>query len=191
MRRVSNFFYRISTGWVTLIALLIFIVFTATVLPAQSAQAGEASQGAGTPDLSFTYYSANTLYNWAEAYGEAGRQAYVRARFTFDVAWPLVYTTFLVTATSWLFARGYPPGSSWRLANLTPLIGMLFDFMENISTSLVIARYPAETPVVASLAGVFTLLKWLFVIGSMLVLVFGAVAALMARRKERKPQPDG
>ena len=190
MRRLSDFLYRISTGWVSLVALLIFIVFTASVLPAQSRQAGEASQGAGTPDLSFTYYSAETLYKWAEAYGEAGRQAYVRARFTFDVAWPLVYTFFLVTATSWLFARGFPPGSPWRLANLTAVVGMLFDFLENFSTSLVIARFPAETPVIASLAGVFTLLKWLFVIGSLLVLAVGAVAALLARVKKPKPQPD-
>lgn len=185
MVRLSSFFYRISTGWVALAALLIFVVFTATVLPDQAAKAEEAAQGEDTPDLSFSYYSASTLYQWAEAYGQAGRQAYVRARFTFDLAWPLVYTFFLITATSWLFNKGLAAGSRWRPLNLIPLAAMLFDLLENSATSLVIARYPAQTPVVDSLAGVFTLLKWGLVLLSMALVLIGLVAALAAawRRK--------
>jgi hypothetical protein len=182
LNRLSAFFMRISSGWVTLLALVIFILFTALVLPAQAAKAEQAAQGAGAPDTSFAYYSANQLYAWAEAYGEAGRQEYVRARFTFDVAWPAVYFFFLVTALSWLFQRGFPPGSRWRLANLAPLAAVLFDFLENISTSLVMARYPELTPGVDALAGVFTLLKWLFVLGSFLLLLVGVVAALRGHR---------
>ena len=114
----------------------------------------------------------------AEAYGEQGRKAYIRARFTFDAVWPLVYTLFLVTAISWVFGKAFAPGSLWQRVNLVPLLGMLFDFLENVSTSLVMARFPDQTPVLAGLAPVFTLVKWVLLGGSFVLLLVGIVAAI-------------
>lgn len=182
MIRFSQWLQRYSTGPVALAALLVFIAFSALVLPRQSRSQGNE---AGTPDLSI-YYSAADLYRWAEAYGEQGRQDYVRARFTFDVAWPLVYTFFLVTAIGWLCARAFEPGSRWQLANLAPVLGMLFDFLENIATSLVMSRYPQPTPLLDSLAGIFTLLKWGFIAASFLLLVVALGAAIWKRISQRQ-----
>ncbi|MEJ2601170.1 MAG: hypothetical protein P8Z00_22760 [Anaerolineales bacterium] len=117
-------------------------------------------------------------YRYAEAYGAAGRQAYVQARFTFDLIWPLVYASFLVTSISWLSSRAFPTHSLWQRANLVPLLGLLFDYLENLATSLVMLRYPQTTPVVDVLAPVFTGLKWIFVFGSFVVLLAGVIAAL-------------
>ena len=189
MRKTSSWLYGISTGWVALAGLVIFFIFTATVLPSQAAKAEEAAAGAGSPDLSFTYYPAATLYQWADQYGASGRQAYVRARFTFDLAWPVVYTIFLVTSISWTFGRGFPPHSPWRLANLLPLAAVLFDLLENISASLVIARFPLRTAGFDSLAGVFTLLKWFLVFASSAALLVGIFAALASWLRRRQTQP--
>ena len=52
---------------------------------------------------------------------------------------------------------------------------------------LVMARYPALTPGIASLAGVFTALKWLFVYGSFVVLLVGVAAWLWRRFAGRAP----
>jgi hypothetical protein len=172
---------RHSTGRVALAALLIFILFSALVLPRQSRpQASEA----GTPDLSL-FYTRGDLYRWAEAYGELGRQDYVRLRFTFDVAWPLVYTFFLVTSISWLSGKAFQSGSRWQLANLAPVLGMLFDFLENVATSLVMVRFPQPTPVLDALAGVFTLLKWGFIAVSF-VLLLAALGATIWKRLFRR-----
>jgi hypothetical protein len=174
MMRLSRWLQRYSTGRVALAALLVFLAFSALVLPRQSRpQASEA----GTPDLALLY-SRGDLYRWAEAYGEQGRRDYVRARFTFDVAWPLVYTFFLVTAISWLCGKAFQPGSRWQLANLAPVLGMMFDFLENIATSLVMWRFPQPTPVLDSLAGVFTLLKWGFIAASFGLLLAALGAAV-------------
>lgn len=182
MKRISGWLVEKSTGWVFLAALVIFILFTALVLPGQASTAESNrldadGQAVGSPDTSL-YYSAEHLYRIAEAYGPEGRAAYIRARFTFDVIWPLVYTFFMLTAISYLGRRAFPMGSPWRLANFLPLLGVLFDFLENFSTSLVMARYPLETPIVAELAGVFTLLKWLFIGLSFLVLVVWLLLAV-------------
>ena len=161
------------------------MLFTALVLPTQSAQAEKVSQGADTPDLSF-YYSVDELYTMAETYGDQGRQAYIRARFTFDLLWPVVYTVFLATSLSWLFVRGFSNRSRWQFANLVPVLGMMFDYFENISTSLVMFRYPARTPVVDFLAPLFTAIKWVFVSGSFVLVVIGIGASLIAWIKNRK-----
>lgn len=172
--QISKWVRQGSTGWVALAALLVFLVFTVLVLPRQARQAEQATGSAASPDTSFLYTPAD-LYRMAESYGEQGRHAYVRARFTFDLVWPLVYTLFLVTAVSWVFGRAFAPDSRWQRANLAPLLGALFDYLENLSTSLVMLRYPAHTPAVDLLAPLFTALKWGLLGVSFLLLLGGLV----------------
>lgn len=182
--RLSNLLHRIAKGWVAISSLLILLVFTMLVLPAQTSRSKATSGGAGTPDLSF-YYSADELYQMAEAYGSEGRQEYVRARFTFDLIWPVVYTLFLVAGIGWLYQRAFEPGTRWQLGNVVPVIGALFDYLENIATSLVMLRYPAATPVVDVVASLFTILKWTLVGGSFILLIIGLAKYVWLRLKGR------
>lgn len=175
-RTLSNGLYRVSNGWLALLGLLIFAFFIAVILPAEAERAAATSGGAGSPDSSF-FYSAEDLYGFADAYGPEGRAEYIRARFSFDVIWPLAYGFFFVMAISWTFGYAFDAGSRWRWGNLVPVLGVLFDFLENVSASLVMWRYPLRTPVVAELTPVFSLIKWTFVNGSFVVVLFGVAAA--------------
>jgi hypothetical protein len=168
---------RFSTGPVTLTALVIFILFTIFVLPAQTAPGSDKTNRTTTPDLSL-YYTTSDLYHMAEAYGPAGRSDYLRIRWTFDLVWPLVYAFFLVTCIGWLSVRLTPADSRWRFANLVPVLGALLDYFENASTSLVMARYPLSTLLVDALAPVFTLFKWIFISASFVLVLFGLLAAV-------------
>jgi len=168
--RLSNWLLEICTGRIVILFLVIFLVFTALVLPSQAAVALEVSGQAGTPDLSF-YYSGADLYAMAEAYGEEGRSEYIRARFTFDLIWPLVYTFFMAATISWLSKNIFDVSSRWHFANLVPLVGADLDYLENIFTSIVMARFPDLTPYLASLAGLVTALKWIFVGGATILIV--------------------
>jgi hypothetical protein len=145
------------------------------VLPQQATKAEQETGSGDAPDTSF-FYTPGDLYRMAESYGEEGRQAYVRTRFTFDLIWPLVYTLFLVTAISWVY-RAFDSNSPWQRANLVPLLGALFDYLENLATSLVMLRYPAQTPVVDLLAPLFTALKWGLLGASFGLLLGGVVVA--------------
>lgn len=93
MKKLSAFFYRISTGWVAMLGVAVFVVFSLTVLPVESTRMDSYSQGLGSPDTSFIY-DGKTLLQMAEAYGEAGRSAFLTARWGFDVAFPLIFTFF-------------------------------------------------------------------------------------------------
>ncbi len=184
--QLSETLRRFSGSWATLAALGIFVLFTALVLPRQAAQAEEYAAEVGSPDTSL-FYSAEELYEMAEAYGEEGRRLYVRSRFTFDLIWPLVYAFFLTTSISWVYSRSFAADSLGQLANLVAALGAALDFLENGSASLVMARYPDPTPVVVVLAPVFTLLKWTCVGGSFLLLALGLVA-YVRRRIEKTAQ---
>jgi hypothetical protein len=183
-KRISDWLRRVSTGPVTLLALAVFLAFGALVLPQQADRAAQVTGDVGSPDMSF-FYSPADLYAWAEAYGPVGRQAYVRARFTFDLVFPAVYLFFLATAVSWVTARAFPGDSLWQRANLAPVVGTLFDFLENVSASVVMLRYPARTSLLDLLAPMFTFLKWLLLGISFLVLVVGLLAAGLSWRRSR------
>lgn len=169
LTRLSNWLIRVSKGWVALAALALFVLFIAFVLPVQTKQ-----MDADTPDLSLVYAPAD-LYRMADSYGADGRQEYIRIRFSFDVIWPLVYTFFLLTATGWAFGKAFAPVSRWRLAVLVPLAGIALDFLENLSTSLVMFRYPNHTQVVDALAPVFTFSKWLTLGAGFVLLLVGMI----------------
>ncbi len=177
MNKLSNWIYKISSGWVTLICLVIFLLFTALVLPSQSDRADAYSGDVGSPDTSL-YYSADALYQFAEVYGPQGRGDYIRARVTFDVIWPIVYLVFLTTAISWAFKSAGKQGGFWKRLNLVPVFGLIFDYLENGATSIVMWRYPDVTPLLPQLAGVITAFKWVFVGGSFGVLIFGLALAI-------------
>jgi uncharacterized membrane protein len=176
--RLSRWLSKFSSNWVALIGLVVFMLFTILMLPKQTANEDSAMVGVGSPDLSI-YYSSADLYNMAEAYGEAGRAKYIQVRFTFDLIWPIVYTFFLVTSISWVFAKAFLPKSNWQLANLAPVLGMVFDYLENIAASWVMWRYPLRTPVVDWLAGVFTAFKWILISGSFILLLIGIFVAVI------------
>lgn len=182
MHTLSIWFYQKSAGAIALGSLIIFLVFSILVLPGQSAAAEAYSGGTGSPDTSL-FYSSGDLYRMAETYGAEGRQAYIRARFTFDLAFPLVYGLFLTTCISWLLGRSLTSGSSWRLLNLFPLMAVIFDLLENISAALVIGRYPSATPIFAVLASVFTPVKWIFVSGSFGLLFLGIILMVFSHKK--------
>ncbi len=186
--KLSNWFLKFSTGRFTLAFLVIFVVFSALVLPDQASRAEVYSGDVGSPDTSL-FYTAAELYRMAEAYGPEGRAAYVRARYTFDVVWPLVYMAFLVTSISWLVKRLGLDWATWGRLNLLPVAGVLFDFLENFSAATVMARYPQTTPVIDHLAGVFTLVKWVFIGASfLLVLILGGKVLLSLIQARSKPE---
>jgi len=88
---------------VALVGFIVFLDCGALTLPGQNAIAHKYSLGTGSPDTSL-FYTAASLYRLADLYRQEGRVAYLKARWTLDVAFPLIYTFFLVTAIAWLFA---------------------------------------------------------------------------------------
>ncbi len=191
MKKLSVFFYRTSTGWVALVGLLIFLVFSLLTLPAQTIQTNAYSHGLGSPDTSL-FYDSNKLIQMAEVYGEDGRAAYLQARWGFDLAFPIIYTFFLITSTSFLFKKGNVNSSKLALLNIVPLVAMILDLAENTTASVVMVSYPLRHVWAELLVPILTPLKWLFVTFSILQVFVGLLnylvrAIIEIRRNYKSP----
>ena len=182
-RKFADRIVSVTPWWIALIAAVIFILFSATVLPDQSNKAALYSADVGSPDLSL-FYSKEDLYQMAEQYGSDGRQAYVRARFTFDLAFPIIYGAFLLFSSTWPLKRLTRSNSPWRLLVYIPLLAVIFDFFENASAAIVIGRYPSPSDLLAFLTPFFTLIKWIFVAsGFVLPIIYLVILILRRLRK--------
>ncbi|MBK9698305.1 MAG: hypothetical protein IPO80_13335 [Propionibacteriaceae bacterium] len=189
MERVAERLARGVRGWMAMGAVVLFALFTAMVLPAQAEAGAFYTVRYAAPDTSVWYFP-DDLYAAAEAWGRDGRAAYVHARVTFDVIWPMVYGTLLMTTLAWVWARGTASGSRWRGVALIPVVAVALDYAENICTATVMARYPARTPVLAELAPLFTAGKWLTLSASFMLLGIGVIIALTARWRARRSRPS-
>lgn len=178
LRNISDFIYQYSNGWISLGSFVLFLLFSILVLPAQASKTEVFSGDSGTPDQSF-YYSSEDLYRMAESYGLEGRSSYIQARFTFDLIWPILYTLFLTTSISWVYARILSMDNTLRLVNVLPCLGILFDYLENIFAALIMYRYPLPTSIIDSLTPIFTMLKWLMISCSFFVLILGLLILLL------------
>lgn len=177
-------------GWrVWAATLVVFVAFLVAVLPAEAERTREAAGTSETPDTSYLY-TAEDLYRLAGEYGEEGRAHYVRSRYTFDVVWPLAYGAFL-QASLLLASRRTGLGRLPTAVLALPTFTVLADLLENTSAAVVMARYPAETPVLAGAAPVFTFVKWNLLYASFGLAAIGAVlglaGAVRRRRDARRP----
>jgi hypothetical protein len=152
------------------------------VLPNQSAK----SLSAGieqSPDTSI-FYTSQTLYQLAEDYGQEGRDFYVTQRFTFDLIFPLVYGLFFISTIGFLSYR--IKANKYKYLIYLPIISVIFDYLENISTSITMYRYPKLTPFISDIAGFMTLFKWSILSLSILVLPFLITLYIHQLRKNKK-----
>lgn len=180
MKAVSRWLRKISTTWLMAGTLLLMIAFMIFVLPGQASAADQASGEAQSPDLSF-FYTPKQFVQMAGEFGSQGRQAYIRARWTFDLLFPLVYTAFLAVGVSWFINRLDGISGIWQHANLVPLLAGLFDLLENTGTSVSMALYPEQVPGWLFLASISTPIKWTCLTGSF-VLYIGLAGIFLFRK---------
>jgi len=172
-------FFSIKVMIVFIVIMILFVVF---VLPAASAYSEHKGGTTRSPDTSF-FYTADDLYNMADAYGNQGRNAYLLMRFTFDLAWPIVYLFFMLAVLVNLL-RGFDE----KLCNLlyVPVIGTLFDYLENIFAAITIGRFPKKTPIIADLTPIFTMIKWVMLGLAFILMVIFLIIKIIKLFKKKK-----
>ncbi len=163
LTHLSNWIQQKSRGWMVIGSLVIMLLFTILVLPAQANISLENTGSSKIPDTSLLYTPAE-IYQMAENYGQEGRLAYIYARLTFDLVFPFVYVVFLITGISWFLKQLPTSKKVWQFANIFPITAGLFDYLENSATSLVMYLYPARLAGIALLAATFSGLKWGFIL---------------------------
>ena len=156
------------------------LLFTATIIALPTIQNTMTPETrTQSPDLSLTY-TTTELYTMAETYGPEGRANYIKTRLTFDLIFPLIYAAFLATTISRLTRQTPEP---LRNLNQLPATAALLDYLENTTTIIIMARYPAHTPIIDTAATLFTPTKWLTLTASFTALIIILLTLLYKRLK--------
>ncbi len=163
-------------------ALLIMAVFMTAVLPAQARKAAEYTPEGMSFDTSF-FYAPAAVPEMIASFGESGRAAYIRARWTFDLLFPFVYGFFCLSAAAFGLSRLKTGTDRWRYLVLLPLLAVGFDLLENSFVTVLMRLYPEGSPLLALLAAGSTLCKWIAVILSFSQALILPVTAWVLYRK--------
>lgn len=175
---------KLSWKWVIIVSV-IFAIFIAFVLPQIDSYSNKITGQTKSPDTSLIY-SAEDLYKMAESYGESGRATYIKLRWTFDLVWPIIYTLFLVL---WAIkiSEYTAKNKASRVLFVIPIIGMIFDFLENLGASILMYRYPLKSGLIANITPIMTLAKWItlsgFLLGTLFLLLFIGISNIRSSKK--------
>ena len=177
MTALSNFLLRIA-NWKSLAAsFAAYMLFVGFILKNAETRINElAGKTVGIIDLTFGFNPQKTL-DMAAAYGDAGRAFYARTEMTADVAYPIVYAFFFGIILTMLYRNR----SSLRF-HLLPFAALLFDYAENVNIVTLLHSYPQQSMTVATLCEIFKGSKWLIFGAVILLIVYGLISRLAARR---------
>jgi hypothetical protein len=107
-------------------------------------------------------------------------------RFTFDLAFPVLYLFFLVATATKLLSH-FSQNSRLRLLNLLPFLAAGFDLIENLLAAIVMGRYPQQAFIAAQIAPWASIIKWVFVMASFSLVaglaVYRLVSYIISRKK--------
>ncbi len=162
LRKLSDWFIKISVGWLAFLFFVIFVIFNMTAVMRQYEILKEYRGNAGAIDMSL-FYNADDVFQMAEEYGEFGRESYIHQVLTFDVVYPVLLVSFLVTSISYLVGKLLRHGNKWRLVNLLPIPGFFFDYLENSFAIMIMRVYPQKLTILASIVPYLSFFKWFFI----------------------------
>ncbi|PKG32374.1 hypothetical protein, partial [Methanoregula sp.] len=117
--------------------------------------------GVGILDME-VFYTPEQAYTFLAAMGDAGRAFELTHIIPIDLLVPLFYGLFLSTFISWLLHRWLPAASPWHRLNVIPVIGALFDYLENLGIIAMLLAWPLEMYSIAQITMAATLLKFGF-----------------------------
>ena len=183
MAKIYQWLVRISTSRTLLTLFILSFLFNIVVMPGIQWRMDLRSGGVEPLDMSF-YYTASEALERVEAFGET-RSFYAMVALTADLIYPLVYGFFLSVLLVTLYRRGFAVTSRIQMVAFLPLLSMLFDYAENFSIAYLLLRYPEQSPLVATYAGFFTLMKWFTLFLTLVAVLVGFVAFLVKGLRRR------
>jgi hypothetical protein len=138
-------------------------------------------------------YTPAQAFQVMTAYGEAGRRAYTFLLLTVDLVFPFLYGSFLFLSIRGALRKAAIPTHWANRLSALGFVATCFDWLENISFLMLMRIYPGQSITLAKLASLFTVTKFLFSGGSLIVLaVLGSYILTrtpMRRAVSRKSKP--
>lgn len=133
----------------------------------------------------YLYYTPDQALEVLRCFGPS-RGTYLIVELSLDLIYPVVYTIFFIMVlTALLKDIKIMPGSTnvqgIHLLPLLPILAWLFDLLENLGISGMITLFPDFPQWLAMVASGCTLLKWVFVLNTIVIITVLSIGCLKKR----------
>lgn len=175
MSKLSQVIQRISNlrmFFILLAAVIILIVIPDFFkVPISPLRFEEYSHGLKMLDMTVNY-SPEDAYNLIENYGRQAITYYLYVMEPFDVLIPAAMGLFLCV-TSTVALRNIMKAKYLTIIYIFPILGWLFDYMENAGVIVMLTNYPSRLIFVARITNLFSVAKSIFDTVSILIICIG------------------
>lgn len=148
----------------------------------------EITDGVGILDMKFSY-TADEAYSLFDALGADGRSFCLTRISPLDMIYPAAYTMFFIALLAFIIKKIFPKNNKMMVLSLIPIVGGLFDYLENIMVIIMLNNYPTLLTGIVHTANVFTIIKWTSFPVTISLIVIGLVI-LLIRRNKKQPLDD-
>jgi hypothetical protein len=180
MNSLSNFLIKIANWKTFLVFFGLYIVFNAYFFPKGfKSDVPISDQNLPILDLQMTY-NPDRVKSIITQYTGAAKKAAIKGHLITDTIYPIVYFFLFGIALSSVFYKWkINPWFKW--INIVPLIIILFDYLENYLIIKMFNYYPLDMGLMPHFCSLFTVLKWVFVGITSVILLIGIVLNLLKK----------
>ncbi len=132
-------------------------------------------------DMQPTGYNAEYAKNLFDNLGAIGREAYLFRQIPVDMIYPLLFAVTYSLLLTFLFKKSFNPKSKINGLSLIPIVGGLFDYLENVGIIIMLSIYPIFSESLANITNVFSVLKSIFITLFFVLLVVGIVGLIVKK----------
>lgn len=187
MNKILSWFTAHATLKNLILSIMVLIPFNLFLFPYLTGKIRDLSGGVGTLDITLGYLP-ETARQMIETYTPVGRNLYILTEWTADLFYPLVYTVLFSLLLAIVYKHAFASDSPFQYLRWSPLIMMVFDYLENTSVTILLAIYPRFPLPLAIFASFASLMKWVLGFTAGIGLITGCVSLLLRLITSRKNQ---
>jgi len=176
-----------ASGRVVLILFILTMAVFSLMIMSTIPKVERFASGIPLFDMSPSGYSYQQAISLLESLGEDGRNVYLFQQLPIDFIYPGLFAFSYALLLTWLFAKSFATNSKIFFLALVPVLGGLFDYLENIGIIIMINTFPNISRGRVGVVSTFTLLKSAFTTGFYILLLVGIISFII--RKINKPTP--
>ena len=185
-----NFLSKISNWKFIIPVLLFYLFFAAYLLPNYQQQMNQiAGEEVQILDLQrgYTLVQVNEFFTKLKP---EGRAIYRHVTSFVDMIYPFVYGILLILVLAFFLKNLFGNGSKWLFLAWTPILIMIFDFLENTNTLALLDAFPNLSNEMVERGSNFTSWKWIWVMFVFGLIILGGIGylwkSILNKKKEIK-----
>ena len=187
MKKIVTILQKMASGKAVLILFILTMAVFSLMIMFTIPKVESFASGIPLFDMSPSGYSHQQAISLLESLGEDGRNVYLFQQLPVDFIYPGLFAISYALLLTWLFAKSFAANLKIFFLVLVPVLGGLFDYLENIGIIIMINAFPNISQGLVGVVSTLTILKSAFTTGFYMLLMVGIISFII--RKINKSTP--